>query len=311
MTLHARPFAIFLFALAILCRNPLPAQDVAKSKASSLSLLRAIYDQIEAIKIKSYDPEIPVPLRPLLTSFKHSLRDVVTETITDDSGMWQSPAELRMLLLHKIRQAGMMLFNERHPKLEHEQSDDTIQYSYNEIKDIAVETPPGHNDLLAVTTSFWVMCGEDTSLYLYKRVSDGWRLVLAHEANDYSDVSGAQGDYRYSVSPCDREGKYFVVSANVNPWCTSNWQALRFVVFRPSSLPYSPKILLQGSETIYIGVDPPLYKLSTTSDSFTLSFRGDWREEQGASQQCLVYKVRKNRARLWAKRVMRNQKPCA
>ena len=97
------------------------------------------------------------------------------------------------------------------------------------------------------------MCGSDTSFYLFRKVAGAWQLAAEQEANEYEDVSGAQGSFQYAVSPPDAAGGFFVVTTNINPWCSSNWQSLRYWVFRVRATPRQPHILLQRKESIFLG----------------------------------------------------------
>src|SRR5262249_7376806 len=92
-------------------------------------------------------------------------------------------------------------------------------YVYGDIEDINIQEPDGHPDLVAATTTLGVCCGSDTSLYLFQRSESAWHLILAQEAEEYDEVSGAQEMFEYRISPPDSDGRFFVVTANVNPWC--------------------------------------------------------------------------------------------
>jgi hypothetical protein len=51
----------------------------------------------------------------------------------------------------------------------------------------------------------------------------------------------------------------------VSPWCTSNWQSLRYRVVRAGADPYFPDLLLAADRTIYLGNDP-LFQLEGEPD---------------------------------------------
>lgn len=128
----------------------------------------------------------------------------------------------------------------------------------------------GHPDLVAVTTEIDIPCGGDTSLYLFRLESDGWRLILARESNGYRRISGALEMFQYAVSPSDADGNFFVVTANVNPWCSSNWQMLRFDVRRVGADPYASRVLYSGDESIFLDED---YELQAGVDDVRLQWR--------------------------------------
>ncbi|HEV7921474.1 MAG TPA: hypothetical protein VGR02_11870 [Thermoanaerobaculia bacterium] len=129
----------------------------------------------------------------------------------------------------------------------------------------------GHPELVAVTTLIDIPCGSDTSLYLFRLESDGWRLILARESNGYRRIAGALDMFQYAVSPSDANGDFFVVTANVNPWCSSNWQMLRFDVRRIGADAYSSRVLVSGNESIYLDADD--YELKAGVDDVRLQWR--------------------------------------
>lgn len=128
----------------------------------------------------------------------------------------------------------------------------------------------GHPELIAVTTAIDIPCGADTSLYLFRLESEGWRLILARESNGYRRIGGALDMFRFAVSPSDANGDFFVVTANVNPWCSSSWQMLRFDVRRPGADPYASRVLFSGNESIYLDSD---YELKVGPDDVRLQWR--------------------------------------
>lgn len=146
-----------------------------------------------------------------------------------------------------------------------------VAETVDSLYDITIKRPHECLDLIAVTTTIGVLCGADTSLYLFKYEGKNWKLILASEANDYDLISGAQGNFEFGVSWPDRSGEFFVVTASVNPWCTSNWQAITYRVLRPGPRPYEARELLDRKKIIWLIDDPP-YRLNVRDTGFTLSF---------------------------------------
>ncbi len=85
-------------------------------------------------------------------------------------------------------------------------------------------------------------------------------------------MSGARERFDFRVSRPDARGDFFVVAADVNPWCTSNWQMMRYRVMRVSGEPYSPRVVLRGEEGIYLGTDLEGFRLEANANTFTLRF---------------------------------------
>lgn len=124
------------------------------------------------------------------------------------------------------------------------------------------------------------MCGRDSSIYVYRKHGKQWDLVIVQEANDYTEVSGAQGSFVYAISPPDHQGQWFVVVTDVNPWCTSNWQSLRYKVLRAGPSPTQPQVLLSKRATTYLGQDEP-QKISVRKDGFQLAYWGHFALDAG------------------------------
>src|SRR5262249_36570650 len=144
--------------------------------------------------------------------------------------------------------------------------------SYGHIEAIDFRRPPGHLEMLGITTRLGLNCGGDTSLYLFQRAGGSYRLVLALESNDYTDVAGGQNWLEYEAPPADRNGNYFVVAADVNAWCSSRWQSLRYKVMRVGGGPETPVILLNTEHGVLLGDEPP-FRLRVTDHGFALTFR--------------------------------------
>lgn len=290
--MKARAFTVLcIFSMLLLLYSPLDnaaaqGQKIAGDK--SLSISQTI-EALSKIKVKAGESDIPATVKPLLTGLKHELLNIIFETINDAAFNGKPPKDVQSAIISKLKEAGITLPDKN---IEEEEKP---EYSYNEIRDITIEKPRDHGNLLVATTTLWVMCGGDTSFYIFKKEGGKWNLLLAEEANDYDDILGAHSWFGYSISPPDKKGQFYVVTVNVNPWCTSNWQALRYTVFRPGQSAYSPKILLKKRTTIYLGIDPPVYKIKTKADSFKLEFNGDWyaTPDTGASPQYVIYRVEK------------------
>lgn len=184
------------------------------------------------------DPRIRPAARILLKKLKHQLRDLILDTFNARGHRIGSPERLKSDLLAKLKRNGITAGS---------------LGGRGTIADIGIHRPDKHPNLLAVTTTLEILCGNDTSLYLAKRRGTRWELILALESNDYKEISGAQGSFEYAISPPDRKGDFFVVTVDINPWCTSFWQAIRYKVFRVGSQPYRPKRIMSRKEGVYKG----------------------------------------------------------
>ncbi len=229
------------------------------------------------IKVESYDTNFPSQAKPLFIILKHHLRDFITSKLNSDSSKLQNPSIVQTEVISELEREGIKIGN---PWLDNTVDLDDKYYTYGSIYEIRIEHPKNHPELIVATTSLGVCCGEDTSFYLFKKEDSKWQLILEQEAKDYDYVDGAHGSFSYAISPTNKVKDFFVVTANVNPWCTSNWQSIRYTVMREGAWSSHPEIILNGSETIYLGDGDPAYKLDVKSDSFSLKFTGSASSEE-------------------------------
>jgi hypothetical protein len=202
---------------------------------------------------------VPPAARPLLTQVKHQLRDFIQETINEPALAGSAPADLTTALVDGLTRAGVEVGGNHWS-------------SYGYVQSIEIEQLKDHPDLLVAITTFNIACGYDSSLYVFERRPAGWSLILVLEANDYEEVKGAQGSLGYALSPPDASGDWFLVAADITPWCTSMWHGLRYKVLRPAVSAYEPKVLFQDHDAIWLG-DETTFELTSDASSFTLTFK--------------------------------------
>lgn len=240
-----------------------------------LRLITETVGSLSRIHTDAVDADIPVAAKPLLTTLKHQLRDLIANRLR--FGKRQvSTQQLQARAIVDLSDLGLIVDEEGSffDAGEFEKG-----YSYGDIESITVTRPHDCFDLIAVTTTLGVCCGEDTSLYLFKYEDGAWRLEMADETNDYDRIDVARRLFEFGVSWLDENNDIFVVTASVNSWCSSNWQSITYRVLRPGQGPYEPRVLLSRSETIYLGAGDPPYRLEVDDSSFTLRFYGDKYED--------------------------------
>jgi hypothetical protein len=226
--------------------------------------------QLKTVEVADFPPtDVPAAARPLLKQLKHQLRDLIAETLNEHHHRQRSPDETRAAILDRLRSLGVIL----KPIVPGVQRYDPELDKYGYIRDIRIAEAPEVKNLLVAVTTLQIPCGSDSSLYIFMRKDSGWELVLALEANDYAEIKGAHGSFSYRLSPTGGAKDWFVVAVNINPWCTSAWQSIRYQVLRPGSAAYEPKVLLTRRESVYLGEDE-VYKLKARRDGFRLDFFG-------------------------------------
>lgn len=269
--------------------------NTARSNDEANDSIKQTVSKLREIKTDDMNPNIPVAAKPLLTLLKHQLRDLISDTINARNNQQQKPQRLRASIINKLKSDGITV---KEPKEEVVDEDYVeTEYVYGDIYNVAIEQPAKHTDLIVATTTLGICCGEDTSFYIFKHNGAQWELVLAQEANDYDEITEAHGRFQYAISPPDNSNNFFVVTANVNPWCTSNWQQIRYAVLRVGSGAYEYKTILSEEDTIYLGNERP-QRIAVRADGFTLSFDGESSPDEGSRWRSLKYRVNKDNATL-------------
>ncbi len=228
--------------------------------------LHAVVEQLRAIdtRVKGYPSgDVPPTAQKLLPQFKSGLREIIVQTLNSHSS--SSPEILHDLILTDLKKAGIEALSLVQRDGYYTADGDDFGYLY----DVTVRQPERHPDLMAVVTNLTIPCGSDASLYLYRRTGATWQLILVTESNGYADISGAQGSFQFTISPPDDEGNWFVVVADVNPWCSSNWQQLRYKALRPGDDVNHSVVLLDEHSSIYLGTDQP-YRLRVNPRGFEI-----------------------------------------
>jgi hypothetical protein len=270
------------------------AGTAAAAKVLSSSLLNATMMKLRQIRVKELDTDIPEAAKPLLTTVKQELCGLIHDTLNDPGFRGMNPQELRAQIVSRLKSIGIAVA-EPQPTSDTEPATNTFP-PFGSLLRVTLATPDGYPDLLAATTTLSIPCGDDSSLYLFEKHSDGWKLILGQEVNDYDSISDAQGSLGYAVGPSDRSQPFFVVMASVNPWCTSNWQGIRYTVMRPGKTAYQPVILYSTTDTIYLG-NAEDYRITVTSNGFTMEFESsapDNSDELSAKKR-IKYQVSGNR----------------
>ena len=240
---------------------------------SPFTLLQAQSDKLHDVaeQLRSIDTggkrnpsgDVPPAAQKLLPQFKAGLREIIGRTLNEHSS--SSPETLHKLILADLKNAGIETLNQFQRDGYYTADGD----DFGNLYDVTVRQPARHSDLIAVVANLTIPCGSDASLNLYRRNGTAWQLILVEESNGYKDISGGQGSFQFGVSSPDADGNWYVVATDVNPWCSSNWQQLRYKVLRPGDDANHPAVLLDEHTSVYLGTDLP-YRLTLGSHGFEL-----------------------------------------
>ena len=246
---------VFLFSVS--------AQDTPLGEVAS---------KLNSIKLKDSDfpyADVPFLAQQLLSQMKQGLRQEIFDALQNERLASAPPEALRDAILRSLRASNVEIWSPD----PNEKADD-VSDLYGRLLKLDVSTPKGHPDLLAFQTDLSIPCGDDSSLYIFQRKETGWRMVISREQDNYTLISDARGQFAFHVSPPDAAGDWFVVTVDVNPWCTSNWQSIRYEVLRPTSFaPDRPLVLLAEERGVYLGRDD-VFDLSVRKDGFQTKHAG-------------------------------------
>jgi hypothetical protein len=139
------------------------------------------------------------------------------------------------------------------------------------------------DDSLAVLFGIAIWCGEDDVLAVLRRRGRTWQATMIYESDGYSTIDKALGMMQFNAL---NNGRLFVV-AHIDPWCTSNWREITLKFLEERTDDCRPEILYEDSETVYLGVDEPIFMLtqSRNRDGVCLQFTGEKQRMTGAPEQ--------------------------
>ena len=253
--------------LAILLISSASARAEKPAPAPEPAGIAATVARLQRIQVEDSETRVPAAARPLLAALKNQIRDLLARELRDVAGPSAvagiAPERLRADLIRAFARAGVTVGG----------PETNGAGPYGDIAGLDVRKPAGHENLLAVRVTLGIACGSDTSLYLFQRREGVWRPAFSLESQGYAEISGAMGIFDFGVSPPDPSGSFFVVAADVNPSCASNWQRLRWRVWRLGGETPPSKPFFEGQEGIYLGSDDTL-QLAVTADGFRVSFQG-------------------------------------
>lgn len=156
---------------------------------------------------------------PLLTKFKHELRDWVESSM---SGDLPDPVQFATALKLALKEAGLLC------------AEGTCRADNNLglIGSLDISSPTQDHRWLEVVTSVGIVCECDQSVYLYERLDGRWSRRLESEQNGYGKRHYRPQWVKGELSPPDSAGQRLFLTVGFNPACWSVWQEGYFRLFR-------------------------------------------------------------------------------
>ncbi len=195
---------VLVFAMSM----PLLGADVADLKATAGKL------QAQRLHAPGWRGE-----SPLLTAFKHEVRDWVESNMTGDIS---DPARFATSLNSVLKEAGLLCPDGRCA------ADNNLGL----LGEVEVSSPTQDPNWLQVETAVGIMCECDQSIYLYERRDGRWNRRFETEQNGYGRSHYRPQWVRGELSPPDSDGHRLFLTVGFNPACFSVWQEGYFRVFR-------------------------------------------------------------------------------
>lgn len=248
-----RPARAWMAVGSFLLGGAIAAADASAGE----SKITRLAQKLQRIEIDD-ETVVPEQARPLIASLRDAVREWAIGQVRAGR-IPESPDGPAADAMQKELEALIPKWN------------DETGYRYGTWAGVAIERVPEHPELVGVQVTLNVPYGCDTSLTLLEKRGRGWQPVLTAQSDEPREISDAWCEFSYGVSPADANGRYFVVTANVTPWPTSNWQSLRWNVLRPGSSVTRPEVLASNSEPLFLGRDPA-FDLVVTRDDFALGF---------------------------------------
>jgi hypothetical protein len=218
----------------------------------------AIRDIVTRLRHSTADGrDVPPDVAADLTALKHSLRDLISETVGAPGAVDVAPNELADRVVAQLEAEDVPVGDEG---------------GYGVITSIKLARPKEYTAWLVASVSLAVPYGNDTSLYVFQIRQDSWHLALAVETNGYGSIAGAQGWLAYRVGR-SLEGEIpFLVATDLTPSDVSVWQSLRLRVLQVGRSPDHPRRLATRSLSYCIEVP---YWVSIRDGGLALIYQGE------------------------------------
>jgi len=243
----------------------LPAAQVAAADQQPRSLA-AILQGLRAIPVDeetSYG-YIPEDGRRLLVNLKEEVGRTIINTVTS---IHTRPAasEIQARIIEELGSRDVVIGP----------PPDVQKYlSYGYVPELEVTPSPGDGNLVGIRVTFSLACGnDDADLYLFRFGKGGWSKVLVQASSDYGDISAGQGDFEYRMSSPSRGGAVLILTAFVQPACTSVWHPIRYSIYTVlPSLPEAER--LSSAVTDAVAIDEG-YEATAVPGGFTITYSVD------------------------------------
>ena len=200
-----------------------------------------------------------------LTEAKHLLRDWVEHEM---GALEQADAAAGLgdQLNKRLREAGLECDSTDDPQGKRCEGRDDADFMFNALGyagDLKFVWTVPHN-YLALITALGIGCGYDESVYVYQHQDDGWHRLLDSERDTYTaEAYKPQNVNDVLISQPPEGGKPpLVLTTGISPWCSSNWQAVYYRLWRIAPDSLTPKPLVDDEGSVFLTDAPVQARIS-------------------------------------------------
>jgi hypothetical protein len=261
--------------------DPCSQQDVTRAATWALDANRSL----SALRVsEDKQTDVSAEGRKAIAAIKDRLHDYTAAAMRCQSGKIAA-ADLKKTLADF---ADVKLPEGRATK-----KPDTGEASYG--GELAFDVRAFSSDIVGIVARFGIACGDDAMLMIFERRGNAWVETLRTRSAPYKTVAGGWGSFDYGVSPRDKDGRWFVVTKTVAPWCSSTWSEIRYAVQRPGPDAARPKTLLSKSDSIWWSDNAGALKVD--AKGFDLRWRAESMDDGVHNREWIAhYMVEDNRA---------------
>jgi hypothetical protein len=277
-----------LFAVA-----PLAAQQACSAAVQQdATAVASLRTELRSTQLNEDAPEDDISPRAQqnLSAFKATLAKTVRDILACNSTTVTAPMlqdELAKLLTANPPQppSGATIMNGD----KHYSEWLASGYGRNLLISIGNLTP----QLLTVTFTFHIPCGDDNVLQVFERNGNQWRERLLWQSPPYKAINGAFGDiFEYALLQSSAGSAWRLVVVHGKPWCTSRFSSFAIDVLDPASDPMHPVILWHTDRSYSLSDFAP--RLSASGDIFEFRIHADEMafDPDNAFERSVIYRYR-------------------
>jgi hypothetical protein len=282
------------FALLLAAATSLRAQEACsiaaqQRDAKAVAQVRA---NLRSIKLPEDDigTDISAPLQENVTILKSALAQTARDVLACQSTS-VSPAALEEEL------AKLLDANPPQPPPNttvmngDKRYEEWLAFEYG--RNLLVNVRNLASNLLAITFTFHIPCGDDDMLMVFENHQGQWHDRLLWQSPPYKDINGAFGDlFLNALLPGNTPDDWRLVVAHGKPWCTSRFSGFSIDVLAPNPNDPHPQILWHTDRTYSRSDFTPTLKAS--GDVFELRVHADEMsfDIETAFERTVIYRYR-------------------